>query len=96
MVIKMSFIGNKKQETDPEIASKLMPELKEDYLQELPFKLEECAVESWEVVSVPIEDCDPSIEKPCLLYTPVLLDKEGKHRHFRLCEKNNTGPNSCA
>ena len=75
------------QEIDPKIALKLMPELKEDYLQDLPFKLEECAIESWKVISVPIEDCDPSIEKPCFLYTPVFLDKEGKHRYFKLCDK---------
>ena len=90
----MSFIDNKKQGSDPKIALKLTPELKEDYLQDLPFKLEECTVESWEVVSVPIEDHDQSSEKTCLLYTPVLLDKEGKHRHFRFCEK--TIPNQTA
>ena len=83
----MSFSDNERQEIDPKIALKLMPELKEDYPQDLPFKLEECAIESWKGISVPIEDGDPSIEKPCFLYTPVLPDKEGKHRYFKLCEK---------
>ena len=83
----MSFIDNREQEIDPKISLKLMPELKEDYLQDLPFKLEECTVESWKVISVPSENCDSSIEKPCLLYTPVLLDKEGNRRYLTLCEK---------
>ena len=83
----MSFIENEKQEIDPKIALKLTPELKGDYLQDLPFKLEECTIESWKVISVPIEDCNPSLEKPYFLYTPVLLDKEGKYRYFKLCEK---------
>jgi hypothetical protein len=83
----MSFIENEKQEIDPKIALKLTPELKGDYLQDLPFKLEECTIESWKVISVPIEDCNPSLEKQCFLYTPVLLDKEGKYRYFKLCEK---------
>jgi hypothetical protein len=86
-VIKMLFIENKKQEIDPKIVLKLMPDLKEDCNQDLPFKLEECAIKSWKVISVPIENCDASLEKPCLLYTPVLLDKEGKRRYFKLCEK---------
>jgi hypothetical protein len=37
-VIKVSFTDNKKQEIDPKIALKLMPELKEDYLQHHPCK----------------------------------------------------------
>jgi hypothetical protein len=86
-VIKMSFIENEKQGIDPKIALKLTPELKGDYFQDLPFKLEECTIESWKVISVPIEDCNPSLEKPYFLYTPVLLDKEGKYRYFKLCEK---------
>ncbi len=83
----MSFIDNRKQEFDPKISLKLTPELKEDYLQDLPFKLEECTVESWKVLSVPSENFDSSIEKPCLLYTPVLLDKEGNRRYLTFCEK---------
>jgi hypothetical protein len=83
----MSFIDNDKRESDPKISLKLTPELKRDHLQDLQFKLEECTIESWEVISVPIEDCNPSLEKPCFLYTPVLLDKEGKYRYFKLCEK---------
>ena len=88
MVTKMSFIENKKQEIDPKIELKFTPELKEDYPQDLPFKLEECAIDSWKVISVPIKDCEPSIVKSCFLYTPVFLDKEGKHRYFKLCEKS--------
>jgi len=42
----MSLSENKKQEIDSKIALKLTPELKRDYLQDLPFKLEECAIES--------------------------------------------------
>ena len=83
----MSFIDNKKQESDPKIALKLTPELKEDYLQNRPCKLEKDSIELWKVVSVLSGDCDLPIEKQCLSCTPVLFDKEGEHRYLNLCEK---------
>jgi hypothetical protein len=59
----MSFIDSYKQEIIQKIALKLTPELKEDYLQDRPCKLEEGSIELWKVVSVRIEDCDLPIEK---------------------------------
>src|SRR5271157_2587264 len=86
-VIKMSFIDNKKQESDPEIALKLTPELKEDDLQDRPCKLEKGSIELWKLVSVLSEICDLPIEKQCLSLTQVLFDKEGEHRYLNLCER---------
>jgi hypothetical protein len=83
----MSFIDNKKQEIDPKIALKLTPELKENYLQDHLCKWEEDEIVFWKVVSVLNEDRDLPIEKHYFLCTPVLLDKEGKHRDFKSCEK---------
>ena len=83
----MSFIDNKKQETDPKIASKLIPELKEDYLQNHPCKLEEGSIELWKVESVLIGDCDLPIEERGFSCTQVLFDKEGEHRYLNLCER---------
>ena len=51
-VIKMSFTDNKKRGSDPKIVLKLTSELKEDYLQDRPCKLEKGSIELWKVVSV--------------------------------------------
>jgi len=83
----MSFIDNKKQESDPKIALKLTPELKEDYLQDRPCKLDKGSIELWKVVSVLSEDCDLSIEQQSFSCTQILFDKEGEHRYLNLCEK---------
>ena len=58
----MSFIDSYKQEISPEVALLMMPELKEDFLQDRPCKWEEITIELWKVASALIEDCDPSIE----------------------------------
>ena len=83
----MSFIDNKKQESDPKIALKLTPELKEDYLQDRPCKLDKGSIELWKVVSVLSEDCDLSIEQQSFSCTQILFDKEGEHRYLNLCER---------
>jgi len=83
----MSFIDNKKQESDPKISLKLKPELTEEYLQNRPYKLEKDSIELWKVVSVLSGDCDLPIEQQSFSCTPVLFDKEGEHRYLNLCEK---------
>jgi len=83
----MSFIDNKKQESDPKISLKLKPELTEEYLQNRPYKLEIDSIELWKVVSVLSGDCDLPIEQQSFSCTPVLFDKEGEHRYLNLCEK---------
>jgi hypothetical protein len=83
----MSFIDNKKQESDPKISLKLKPELTEDYLQNRPCKLEKDSIEHWKVVSVLSRDCDLPLEKQCFSCNPVFFDKEGEHRYLNLCEK---------
>ena len=86
-VIKMSFIDSYRQEISPELALKMMPELKEDYLQHHQCKWEEVTIQLWEVASARIEDCNPLIEKYSLLCTPVLFDNEDDPGYFTLCEK---------
>jgi len=86
-VIKMSSVENTKQDIDPKIASKLIPELTEDCLQDRPCKLEKDSIELWKLVSVLSEICDLPIEKQCLSLTQVLFDKEGEHRYLNLCER---------
>ncbi len=76
-----------KQNSDPQIALKLTPELKEDYLQDCPCKLEKGLIELWKVVSVLSGNCGLPIEKQCLSCTQVLFDKEGEHRYSNLCER---------
>jgi len=83
----MNFIDSYRQEIDSETALEIMPELKEDYLQDRPCKWEEGKIQLWKVASALIEDCDPSIEKHSFLCTPVFFDKTGEHRYFRLYEK---------
>jgi hypothetical protein len=83
----MSFIDNKKQESDPKIALKLTPELQEDYLQDRPCKLKEGSIELWKVVSVHSGNCDLPIEQQSFSCTQVLFDKEGEYRYLNLCEK---------
>ena len=86
-VIKMSSIENTKQDIDPKIASKLAPELKEDQLQDRPYKLEKGSIELWKVVSVLSGNCDLPIEQQSFSCTQVLFDKERDHRYLNLCEK---------
>jgi hypothetical protein len=83
----MSSVENTKQDIDPKIASKLIPELTEDCLQDRPCKLEKDSIELWKLVSVLSEICDLPIEKQCLSLTQVLFDKEGEHRYLNLCER---------
>jgi hypothetical protein len=87
----MSFIDNKKQEIDPKIVLKLMPELKEDHLQDHPCKLEEGSIELWKVENVLIGDSDLPIEKQCFSCTQVLFDKEEDYKYLELCEKTMQG-----
>src|SRR5208283_1925359 len=70
-------IDNYRQEINPEIALKLMPYLKEDYLEDRPCKWEESIIELWKIASALIEDCDPSIEKHSILCTPIFFSKHG-------------------
>ncbi len=42
----MSFIDSYKQEINPEVVSEIMPELKEDYLQDHPCKWEEVRIQT--------------------------------------------------
>jgi hypothetical protein len=44
-VIKVGLIDNYRQEINPEIALKIMPYLKEDYLEDRPCKWEESTIE---------------------------------------------------
>ena len=54
----------------------MMPELKESYLHNHPFKLEKGRIELWKVESVLSEDCDPPIERYSFSCTPVFFDKK--------------------
>jgi hypothetical protein len=83
----MSFINNRKQESDPKIALKLTPKLKEDHLQDRPCTLDKGSIELWKVVSVLSGDCDLPIEQQSFSCTQILFDKEGEHRYLNLCEK---------
>ncbi len=83
----MSFIDNKKQKSDPKIALKSTPELKEDHLQDHPCKLDKGSIELWKVVSVLSGDCDLPIEQQSFSCTQILFDKEGEHRYLNLCER---------
>ena len=83
----MSLIDSHKQKISSETALEIMPELKEDYLQDRPCKWEEGTIQLWKVASVLIEDCNPSIEKYSFLCTPVFYDKKGEHRYFKSYEK---------
>ncbi len=83
----MSFIDSYKQEIDPEFALQMMPELKEDYLQQHPCKWEKDRIQLWSVASARVEDCAPSIEKYSLLCTPVLFDNEDSPGYLMLCDK---------
>jgi len=87
----MSFTDNKKQEIDPKIALKLMPELKGDYPQNHPCKLEEGSIELGKVESVLIGDCDLPIEKQCFSCTQILFDKEEDYKYLELCKKTMQG-----
>jgi hypothetical protein len=87
----MNFIDNKKQEGDPEIALKLTPELKEDYLQDRPCKFEKGSIGLWKVVSVLSGDCDLPIEQQSFSCTQVLFDKEEDYKYLELCEKTMQG-----
>jgi hypothetical protein len=55
-VIKMSIFERYKQEIRPEFASQLMPELKEDYLKNNPYKWKKGRIALWEVTRARIED----------------------------------------
>ena len=94
-MIKMSFIDNKKQESDPEFVLQIMPELKEDYLKDRPCKLEKDSIEIWKVVSVLNGDCDLPIEQQSFSCTQVLFDKEGEDRYLNLCEQAMQEERSC-
>ena len=83
----MSFTDNKKQEIDSKVALKLMPELKEDSLQDHQCKLEEGSIELGKVESVLSGNCDLPIEQQSFSCTQILFDKEGEHRYLNLCER---------
>lgn len=73
----MGLINNYRQEINTEIALKLMPCLKEDYLEDRPCKWDESTIELWKIASALTGDCDPSIEKHSILCTPIFFDKHG-------------------
>ena len=87
----MSFIDNKKQESDPKISLKLTLELKEEYLQDRPCKLEKGSIELWKVVSVLSGDCNLPIEQQSFSCTHILFDKEEDYKYLELCEKTMQG-----
>lgn len=83
----MFFIDSGKQEISPELMVQMMPELKEAYFHNHPFKWKKGRIELWKVATACIEDCDPSIERYSFLCTPVFFDKKGKHKYFPSYEK---------
>ena len=76
-----------KQEISPELMLQMMPELKESYLHNHPFKWKKGSIQLRRVATACIEDCDPSIERYSFLCTPVFFDKKGKHKYFPSYEK---------
>jgi len=83
----MVFIDSYKHEISPEVASAMMPELKEDFLQAHPCEWEEITIQLWRVATARIQDYDPLIEKYSFLCTPVLFDNEGESGYFTFCEQ---------
>ena len=83
----MVFIDSYKHKISPEVASELLPELKEDFLRAHPCKWDEVTIQLWRVATARIEDCNPLIEKYSFLCTPVLFDKEDEPGYFTLCDK---------
>ena len=83
----MSFIDNKKQESDLKMSLELTPELKEDYFQDRPCKLEKGSIDLWKIVSILSGECDLPIEQQSFSLSQVLFDKEGEHRYLKLCER---------
>ena len=83
----MVFIDSYKHEISPEVASLMMPELKEDFLRAHPCEWEEITIQLWRVATARIQDCDPLIEKYSFLCTPVLFDDEGEPGYFTFCEQ---------
>ncbi len=87
----MSIYAGYKQEISPEVALLMLPEFKEDFLQDRPCKLEKGSIELWEVISVLSGDCDLPIEQQSFSCTQVLFDKEEDYKYLELCEKTMQG-----